>query len=217
MYAIDSPHPIPLSLNQHLIPIIPHHLVIILHQMLTLKIQASVQRHNTGHITTSFPIIPPAIIPDPKVPLTQLSAAPPQVSLPAVPPRIKEKIISGEFVDLAILLPKAMFSGNTELPETSKSLTVQLASTGNDLSVRPLQSFRKISSFVSWMETWNTCLAILIDHSPARAPQLVAYQRIITPTNTQYPLAAWLNYDVQFRTLAASDPTLRWDIRHTDL
>ena len=54
---------------------------------------------------------------------------------------------------------------------------------------------------------WN--LAILIDHSPARAPQLVAYQRIITSASAQYPLAAWLNYDTQFRTLAASDPTLR--------
>ena len=49
-------------------------------------------------------------------------------------------------------------------------------------------------------------LAILIDHSPSRALQLLAYQRIITPASTQYPLAARLNYDTQFRTLAASHP-----------
>ena len=30
-------------------------------------------------------------------------------------------------------------------------------------------------------------------------------------------MAAWVNYDVQFRTLATSDPALRWDARHTDL
>ena len=138
------------------------------------------------------------------------------VSLPPVPPRIKEKIISGEFVDLATLLPSAMFSGSTGA-ETSKSLTVQLTPLGNDLSVRPQPSSKKISSFASWMEAWNTYLAILINHSPVRAPQLVAYQRIITSASTQYPLAAWLNYDVQFRTLAASDPSLRWDTRHTDL
>ena len=59
------------------------------------------------------------------------------------------------------------------------------------------------------METWNTYLAILINHSKARAPQLVAYQRIITLASTQYPLAAWLNYNIQFRTLAASDTSLR--------
>ena len=45
----------------------------------------------------------------------------------------------------------------------------------------------------------------------------VAYQRIITSASMQYPLTAWLNYDIQFRTLAASDPSLRWDTRHTDL
>ena len=67
------------------------------------------------------------------------------------------------------------------------------------------------------MEAWNVYLAILIDHSPALAPQLVAYQRIITSGSAQYPLAAWLNYDIQFRTLAVSDPTLPWDTHHTDL
>ena len=67
------------------------------------------------------------------------------------------------------------------------------------------------------MEAWKVYLTILIDHSPAQAPQLVAYQKIITSVSDQYPLAAWLNYDTQFRTLAVSDPTLRWDTHHTDL
>ena len=67
------------------------------------------------------------------------------------------------------------------------------------------------------METWNTYLVILINLFPVRAPELVAYQRIITSASIQYPLAAWLNYDIQFRTLAASDPFLRWDTRHTEL
>jgi len=136
-------------------------------------------------------------------------------SLPPVPLWIKEKIISGEFIDLATLLPKAMFSGSSE-PETSRSLTLHLTPTGNDLFVHPTSS-RRISSFASWMEAWNIYLAILIDYSSARASQLVAYQRIITSANNHYPPAAWLNYDVQFRTLAASDPFLRWDVRHTDL
>lgn len=67
------------------------------------------------------------------------------------------------------------------------------------------------------MEAWNIYLAILIDHSPACAPQLVAYQRIITSASINYLFATWLNYDVQFGTLAASDPSLHWDVHHTDL
>ena len=67
------------------------------------------------------------------------------------------------------------------------------------------------------METWNVYLSIRVDHAPTRAAELVAYQCIITSASTQYPPTAWLNYDVQFHTLAALDPNLRWDIRHTDL
>ena len=34
------------------------------------------------------------------------------------------------------------------------------------------------------------------NHGLTHAPQLAAYQRIITSASNQYPLAAWLNYDV---------------------
>ena len=98
---------------------------------------------------------------------TVLPGPHPDVSLPPVPPRMKEKIISGKFTNLATLLPKAIFLGTTE-PETSRSFTVQLT-TSNDLAVHP-QSAKKISSFSSWMEAWNIYIAILIDHSPARGP-----------------------------------------------
>lgn len=118
---------------------------------------------------------------------TVLAVVHPDVSLPLVPPRTREKINSGEFVDLATLLPKAMFSVSTE-PKTSRSLTVQLT-TSNDLAICP-QPAKKISSFSLWMEAWNIYLAILIDHSPAWAPQLVAYHKIMTSARAQYPLTA---------------------------
>ena len=119
------------------------------------------------------------------------------VSLPPAPPQVKEKIISGEFVDFATLLSSTMFSGSIRA-DTSKSLTVQLTPMGNDLSVRPQPPAKKITSFTSWMEAWNIYLAILIDHSPVHAPQLVAYQRIITsPTNVQRPTTTSTSNDGQ--------------------
>ena len=76
------------------------------------------QQQNT---TISFSVMPPAVVNNTNaVCYTPLSTTMPNVSLPPVPPRIKEKIISGEFIDLVILLPKAMFWGSTA-PETSKS------------------------------------------------------------------------------------------------
>ena len=67
------------------------------------------------------------------------------------------------------------------------------------------------------MEAWNVYLSIRVDHAPTRAAELVVYQCIITSVSTQYPPTAWLNYDVQFCTLIASDPNLHWDVRYTDL
>ena len=68
-----------------------------------------------------------------------------QPSLPPVPPRIRDRIVRSEFVDFANLLPKAMFSGGSE-PEICRSLTVQLASSGDDISIQPASNSRKITS-----------------------------------------------------------------------
>ena len=54
----------------------------------------------------------------------------------------------------------------------------------------------------------NIYLSIRIDHAPSKATKMVAYQCIITLASTQYPPTAWLNHDVHFCTLAASDPNL---------
>ena len=112
------------------------------------------------------------------------------VSLPAVPSWLQDKIISGELIDFKLLLLKklCMFSG-THYVEPSKFITVHLNLEKDDFSVCPTQPPRKITSF-SWMKAWDTYLAISIDHVSARASQLVAYQRVITSANNQYPLAA---------------------------
>ena len=107
-----------------------------------------------------------------------------------------------------------MFSGS-QFFEPSKFITVHVILEKDDFSVHSTPAPHKIPSFATWMEAWNIYLSILIDH--ARASQLVAHQRIITSASNQYPPTAWLNYDMRFHTLAASDPQLRWDMRLTDL
>ena len=56
---------------------------------------------------TSFGATPKAT--PPYMNHTVLPGAHPNVSLPPVSPKMKEKTISGEFIDLAALLPKAIF------------------------------------------------------------------------------------------------------------
>jgi len=109
-----------------------------------------------------------------------------------------------------------MFSGN-QSTESTKSVTVQLTPGNDDLFIRPTQASKKITTFQSWMEAWNIYLAILVDHAPTHAPSLIAYQCIITSASSYHPPSAWLNYDVRFRTLAAADPLLQWDIHENEL
>ena len=76
---------------------------------------------------------------------------------------------------------------------------------------------RKINSFALWMEAWNAYASILLSAYPACAQELLGYQRLITSANLQLPFSSWMSYDVKFRTLAATCPSLRWDTRHPDL
>ena len=94
-------------------------------------------------------------------------------------------------------LPKAMLESASET-ETLKSLMVQLAPSGDDISVKPAPSLRKINSFISWMEAWNVYPSIIISHTPSRAAELVAYQRIITSASIEYPPSAWLTTTPSF-------------------
>lgn len=104
-------------------------------------------------------------------------------------------------------------------PESqSQTLTLELNPSGDNYSIKsPTPTGNKISSFAAWMEAWNVYLAVRISLNPACAPHLVAYQRIITSANSKHPLHAWVSYDIKFRTKAANDPLLRWDIRDLDL
>ena len=60
-------------------------------------------------------------------------------------------------------------------------------------------------------------MSVILTQNAVRALELIGYTRIITSANQSHPLKAWLQYDGQFRTLSASNPHLRWDLRHPEL
>ena len=73
------------------------------------------------------------------------------------------------------------------------------------------------TSFSMWMQAWNTYLTVLLLLNPTRALELVGYQSIITFASHTFLLKAWLRYDGQFCTMAASNPYLPWDQHHKEL
>ena len=78
-------------------------------------------------------------------------------------------------------------------------------------------SKRTIRDLPSWMEAWNAYIQVLVQHFPARAHALLAYQRIICEASIRFTPRCWLRYDQRFRATAAADKTIRWDSKHNDL
>ena len=175
----------------------------------TLASSATFARTSLPTITLALPTLPS---PMPPVNLTR-------TQLPVIPTRIRDKIAKGEYIDFASLLSKSMFS--THNPLSQQSVTLRLNSDDDSFTVQPAvphsTSSQRISSFTSWMEAWNVYLSVRTAFNPSCAAELIRYQCIITSANSDHPISEWLNYDVKFRTKAANDPSLRWDIRDTDL
>ena len=138
-----------------------------------------------------------------------------QPTPPPIPTKIKEKIARGEYINFATILPKSMFGA---LESQSQTLTLQLTPSGDNYLIKPqATTSKRITSFSAWMEAWTLYLSVRVFLDPFCAPHLVAYQRIITTANSDHPLQSWLNHDKKITTQAANDPSLRWDIRDTDL
>ena len=136
-------------------------------------------------------------VPSAYIPPSQLQNS----TSPPIPVQLRQQILQGEYVDFAMLLHRAKFSEVSEVPVSS---------------YRP-PAIKRITSFDTWMQAWNLYLTVILAHNPSRAVKLFGYQRLICSAHTLLPLESWLQYDYKFRTLAAADPLLRWDQRHSDL
>jgi len=100
----------------------------------------------------------------------------------------------------------------------TEPLTFQISTEDGELHIAPIPTCtRKITSFSLWIEAWNMYANTLLSEKPQHALELFGYQRIITSANLQLTLASWMSYNIKFRTLAASFPTLRWDWCISDL
>ena len=124
-------------------------------------------------------------------------------SLPPVPAALQQRILRGEYIDFNTLLPEVMFSVVTSTPSPNAS--------------RPTVQSPKITSFSSWLDAWNTYIATIVAHNSDRASELLGYQRLIHSASKHFSTSTWLKYDAQFRILAAYNPQLRWDLRHSEL
>ena len=119
---------------------------------------------------------------------------------------LEDKILRGEYVDLALLLLDNLYQSQT--PELQ--LRLDDSALGS-----PVTMIRKrkpvIDTFQKWLEAFTTFMIVLVTAYPRRALELIKYQQIISRAVTKFKGMAWLSYDQQFCRRAAYDLTLNWD------
>ena len=148
-------------------------------------------------------------------------AAPSVQQLP-LPDKIKQRIVKDEYIDFDMLLPESLYLARHSI-SPSPSFTLHLsddpASVEGDVVIAQQKAANKhaIRDLLSWIEAWNVYIHVLVQHFPARAQALLAYQRIICDASVRFAPHCWLRYDQRFRASAAADKTIRWDRENNDL
>ena len=193
----------------------------------TACVAAAVQSLASLHLPTASATLSPNVTPHGSAPssstdlgpdlqliapttTTTMAAALPTATVPA---RTVDRIIRSEYIDLSDLLPEAL-----GLSPSAAPLQLQLGDRGAVVQVLPDSALhdccwsRYVHDFATWMEAWTAYLFVVLSAAPSRAPELVAYQAIITDANRKFHPDGWLAYDRQFRSAASLNKTLRWDV-----
>ena len=123
--------------------------------------------------------------------------------------RLEDKILRGEYVDFALLLPDNLYQSQT--PE----IQLRLDDSSSGPMGSPVTMVRKskpvIDTFQKWLDAYMVYMLVLVTAYPRRALELIKYQQIISRAVTKFKGLAWVSYDQQFRRRAAYDLSLSWD------
>lgn len=122
---------------------------------------------------------------------------------------MEDKILRGEYVDLALLLPDNMYQ--SQAPE----IQLRLDDSSSGPMGSPVTMVRKrkpvIDSFQKWLEAYMVYMLVIVTAYPRWALEPIKYQHIISCAVTKFKGLAWLSYDQQFRRRASSNLSLQWD------
>ena len=137
-------------------------------------------------------------------------------AVPPVPPRLRDRVVRGEYFDFSELLPSSLSHQHEQCAITlplgdGHTNSVQLAVT----TQRPAR--RAVCDFSAWLEAWTVYSSIMTQHHPDRVSELIGYQHLILDAHQQFKTESVLNYDSAFRSYMAENPHARWDQVNTTL
>ena len=147
--------------------------------------------------------LPPMISGVNSLALTTLNQLPPS-PLPVVPPRIWDRIVRGEFVDVHESLPERLMLQPDDCFMLSMGAGRWVLIRRRSASCQVTRC--RVLDMASWLETFTLYSRVLMDALPNRAGKLLAYQARILEANSNYHSDAWLAYDLWIRQAIVAQP-----------
>ena len=125
---------------------------------------------------------------------------------PEIPDKYVRDIESGEFFELAKLLPKNLNTLDVG-SDSSDNVGFTISSAGISLTPRKPQVLTNIEE---WTTAFNTYIIIIVQKFPNRASELLQYMEIIRHAAKAHGGLGWCIYDHKCRHKAAASRTLSW-------
>lgn len=127
-----------------------------------------------------------------------------QVQLPSggissqIPPNLKQKILSGEFVNLANLINPTANSGQVLNFDSSGQITVLP------------KSSKRITSIEAWTDAFIVYMDIYCSLHHTQYKDMLKYMHTIRLGAKHYHIQGWSSYDEQFRMKKAQSRDMSW-------
>lgn len=113
----------------------------------------------------------------------------------------REKIVKGEYVDLATLLNRAPPSTHSKLVLVNGSLTTE-----------PIHQLQRINSIELWTDAFLVFSYIYCTAHPERFREMLKYMHTIRLGAKRTGAVGWKTYDEQYRLRKAQNPASSWGV-----
>ena len=81
----------------------------------------------------------------------------------------------------------------------------------------PSRKKSDVHDILTWVECFNSYIAVITSFRPERAQDLLAYMTLIIHIAKQFPGRCWYNYDRAFRLQATASNLINWTQINSDL
>ena len=122
--------------------------------------------------------------------------------IPALPKKVAQKILSGEYVDFTELPPAKGRAKPTSLDWEGQVLLVQ--------SMDLYAAKKLIPDLATWVQCFSIYTAVLCSQTPERLADLLGYAAFIAKCSQKFKWPSWVVYDQNFRQLAAEENLTTW-------